>query len=877
MELVLLPSDTFIIDGPIAEHSEAQEIAKKFAQSLSSGLLTLLSYQGLCKKIPSFYFWYEFVSIFLKELCLLADSTQLDALAPKEVQLRHFILNRPPVKGADRIDTELLTGIWQQLLDELKTDLKQQDLRTYIERKFPDWATVGRIHFHLAEYHDLQKPFAFLVTCATKTTDRLRLQHIPLGTLVKDAISEENKNLLFKLLTPLRTLADQDAFIQELVSSKRIFAPAFFNHSEAYNFLASISKCEAEGIIVKLPQQWQGRKPQKVKVSVQVETDKKQSFVGFNSLMKFHVRTCIGGVPLSPQDIQALLQEKNKLVQVHGRWVQLENEKIQELLEQWQQVSTMQQHGLSFSEALKLLSRIKLPIDSILPSAQETVSDEEVLEFTSSPELTEILKELESPSDIVNPALGIILKRDLKATLRPYQFDGVKWLSKIYQLGLGGCLADDMGLGKTIQILSLFLLSKQAQDHQPSLLIVPASLIGNWENEAKKFAPSLKLHIMHGSSTQDGLSHNVDIVVSTYGMLLRLDFFKQKNWNIIVLDEAQNIKNSSSKQSQEVKLLQARCKLALTGTPIENSINDLWSILDFSCPKLLGNETQFKQYYKQQTAQAYEPLRKLIKPYILRRKKTDKKIIDDLPEKTELKTYCLLTQEQIKLYRDHVTELGKALKEDQSSIKRKGLILSYLLKFKQICNHPSQVWGDNAYDSALSGKFYRLRELAEQIAERGEKVLVFTQFREMTDILHGFLAQIFGHEGLVLHGGTDIAQRQKRVEAFQNPLGPGFFVLSLKAGGVGLNLTRAAHVIHFDRWWNPAVENQATDRAFRIGQKNRVMVHKFICRGTIEEKIDAMIDDKKALADTIIDGGQELKLTEMTDEQILGMVELSSF
>ena len=359
-------------------------------------------------------------------------------------------------------------------------------------------------------------------------------------------------------------------------------------------------------------------------------------------------------------------------------------------------------------------------------------------------------------------------------------------------------------------------------------------------------------------------------------MLTRMESLRQRAWNVVILDEAQAIKNAGTRQARAVKELKAKARFALTGTPVENRAGDLWSIFDFLNPGLLGSASAFSKFIRGRGDSGqpdYGPLRALTRPYILRRLKTDKRVIADLPDKTEVRAWCSLTKAQAALYQKAVSELAEAL-EDADGIQRKGLVLAFIMRFKQICNHPSQWLGDGGYAPEASGKFARLRELAEEIAERQEKALVFTQFREITDPLLAFLGDVFRRPGLVLHGGTAVAQRRKLVEAFQRDDGPPFFLLTVKAGGSGLNLTQAAHVIHFDRWWNPAVENQATDRAFRIGQKQNVLVHKFVCRGTIEERIDAVIEDKKSLSAELLEGGGEKLLTEMSNNELLRFVAL---
>jgi len=505
---------------------------------------------------------------------------------------------------------------------------------------------------------------------------------------------------------------------------------------------------------------------------------------------------------------------------------------------------------------------------------------------TAGPWLAETLNGLRAPD-----GAGADPGPALHGTLRPYQKMGVQWLHLLSGLGLGACLADDMGLGKTIQVLSLLLVQQvkrasvsEPAKLQPSLLIAPASLLDNWMAELERFAPSLKARIVHPSAmTADQLKQftpediaGLDLVITSYGSLLRIPGLAQATWRSVILDEAQAIKNPNAKQTKAAKALNAQSRIALTGTPVENHLSDLWSIFDFINHGLLGTAQQFARYAKGLTEREpnpYGPLRTLVQPYILRRMKTDKSIIADLPDKTEVKAYCHLSRRQAALYAQAVQDLADSLAE-ADGLQRKGVVLATLMRLKQICNHPSQWLSDDTWTEEDSGKWARLREIAEVVAARQEKMLVFTQFREITAPLATFLGGIFGRPGLVLHGGTPVKRRKDLVQAFQVDEAVPFFILSLKAGGAGLTLIAASHVVHFDRWWNPAVENQATDRAFRIGQKRNVLVHKFICRGTVEEKIDALIESKTGLSEALLAGPGEVNLTEMSDDALLQLVAL---
>jgi non-specific serine/threonine protein kinase len=501
----------------------------------------------------------------------------------------------------------------------------------------------------------------------------------------------------------------------------------------------------------------------------------------------------------------------------------------------------------------------------------------------AGPWLADTLAALRRPERLARVDPG----RSLQGTLRPYQQAGVEWLHLFTTLRLGACLADDMGLGKTIQVLSLLLVLKEqaGQTRKPSLLVAPASLLANWAGEIARFTPSLRAVVAHPSAPPadklaiDGPGDlaEVDLVITSYGYLARAPRLAAASWRLVVLDEAQAIKNPGAKQTRLVKTLKADTRIALTGTPIENRLGDLWSIFDFINPGLLGSAKSFSTFVKRladRTDNPYGPLRELVRPYILRRMKTDKSIIADLPDKTEVNVFCPLSRKQAALYQQAVQELARQL-EDVEGIQRRGMVLAFLMRFKQICNHPSQWLGDGSWAEEDSGKLARLRDIAEVAAARQEKALVFTQFRETTAPLAAFLGAAFGRPGLVLTGETQVAKRKDLVRQFQEDDDVPFFVLSVKAGGSGLNLTAASHVIHFDRWWNPAVENQATDRAFRIGQNKNVLVHKFICRGTVEDKIDQMIESKKQLAgDLLGGGGADMLLTEMKDAELLNLVAL---
>jgi SNF2 family DNA or RNA helicase len=671
------------------------------------------------------------------------------------------------------------------------------------------------------------------------------------------------------------------------VDTGEVFQPLAWTPREAHRFLQDVPAVEAAGVLVRVPDWWRAARPRRLEVSVTVG-GKPPSTLGLDALLDFSVALTLDGEAISDAEWRAILTGADGLALVRGKWVELDREKLRAVLGHWENARRAAREGLSFREAMRLLAGTAIEDREAAPLPEAGGDWSRVV---AGEWLAVTLAHLRTPE-----ALAAANPESLRTALRPYQEIGVRWLWFLSRLGLGACLADDMGLGKTIQVLGLLLLQKTrhaphpASDRgdvdpsRPSLLVVPASLIANWQQEITRFAPDLQVFVAHPSErpgrelaalTAEDLA-GADVVITTYGQVPRLPWLGEVEWTLLVLDEAQAIKNPAAKQARAVKQLRSRARVALTGTPIENRLADLWSLFDFLNPGLLGSARAFTRVTRELAAggdRHYGPLRALVRPYILRRLKTDRAVITDLPDKTEVRAYCRLTKKQAALYQQAVKELERRLGA-MEGMERRGTILATLLRLKQICNHPSQWLGDGSYASDQSGKFARLGELGEELALRQEKALVFTQFREMTGPLSQYLARVFGRAGLVLHGQTPVKERMALVERFQADETVPFFVLSLRAGGTGLNLTAASQVIHFDRWWNPAVENQATDRAFRIGQRRNVVVHKFVCRGTVEERIDALIEQKKGLAADLLEAGGEGLVTEMSDADVMRIVSL---
>ncbi|MGB5050709.1 MAG: DEAD/DEAH box helicase, partial [Caldilineaceae bacterium] len=719
----------------------------------------------------------------------------------------------------------------------------------------------------------------------------------------------------------------QERLLAGLGIASRLFPPikeslrtsrpemALLSTAEAHQFLREIGPLlESSGFGLILPDWWQRRGRSRLGLRLRLYSDRsgqerslngsmterengqkaaqKTSTFNLNSLIRYRWELALGDETLDQQEFEKLIAMQSPLVNIRGRWLEMDPAQVaaaRSFLQNNQsegQTNLLQAMRLaqSYSDvdrtsppAPEVGERLGVGVDLPDDLPLDTVEIEGWLDV-----VLQRLRSADSIDELAEPS-GFI------GTLRPYQRRGAGWLWYLRQLGLGACLADDMGLGKTIEAIGLLLHAREVAASQgevlpPTLLICPTSVVANWRHEIERFAPTMRALVHHGSGRLTGEEFGEaltrhELVITSYGTARRdIELLSQTEWSTLILDEAQNIKNPAAKQTQAVRRIPAASRIALTGTPVENRLLELWSIMEFLNPGYLGSRENFRQQfvlpierYNDETAAA--ELRRLVQPFLLRRLKTDPTIITDLPEKNEMIVYCPLSEEQAKLYNDVVAET-MARVEASEGIQRRGLVLSLLLKLKQVCNHPAHYLGQQKPLVGRSGKLSRLTAMVEEALSVDDRALIFTQFVEMGHLLKSHLEETFGRDVLFLHGGTPATKRDQMVQAFQAEKGgPSIFILSLRAGGVGLNLTRANHVFHFDRWWNPAVENQATDRAFRIGQKRAVQVYKFVVAGTLEERINEMIESKQSLAESIVGSGEDW-LSELDTDQLRDLLSL---
>lgn len=755
----------------------------------------------------------------------------------------------------------------------------------YYQEKGLSFAVSGQIFFHLAESKLESYPFAFMASYTE--LENGHVQHYALAHALEKY--KHDQAYILQLISSLSTLEKESSLIRKLMSTGELFQPIYFTDEEAYQFLQELELYERVGIRAKVPRWWT-RVHQPAKVQLKVETG---AAFSKDKLLAFRPEIEYNGITVSPDELEEFLHMSEGLHAFKETWIEVDHKRITELLAKANDLHEQTRGGLSLLDSLQLATK-----------NQDFLDISCVLNY-----FKEALNKLTTCENYTVPST-------LHAHLRAYQLQGYQWLRAMDKLNLGVILADDMGLGKTLQIIAyLDALRTQkessalatgdgndgneaplangaddalapaaapvtvddapvpaqkaaARSQQKVLIVMPSSLLANWEEELKKFAPYAPFVTYHGKTRTIGPF----ITLTSYGMLKREAALLQQQWDVVILDEAQAIKNTSSQQAKAVKVLHSRMKIALTGTPIENDLMDLFSIFDFILPGYLGTAYSFQKYARmlETKTHGYQQLQQATAPFIMRRVKTDKAIIHDLPKKMEHKEYIDLTPKQAALYRKTLAAFKKAIEDTTNQTDRRGMIFATLTHLKQITNHPSQYSGNDVYKPSESGKFIRLAQLVEEIYNARERVLIFTQYKEIIPHLSAFLCDTLGHsvQPLVLHGGVNPQERQNVVNAFNGDSYHPFMILSLRAGGVGLNLTGANHVIHFDRWWNPQIEKQASDRAYRIGQTKDVMVHYFICRQTLDMSIDALLEKKKELSTSAIAENKAPSLTTLSNKEL---------
>lgn len=848
---------------------------KLFAQSMGQGLYALLfSPWELGESQALFFLKSQIRQHFTRvaHAAILPNITMVEALKellPTQQECLKFIEQIPPITGEEYLHAEVIRQWFFELSRYIENQLTEQNLSIseWLKNLGEPWNQLGKVFFHLAENKDDTsgtKPFAFLATVAHQSNADDQVRHLPLHAAIK--LYGNHHPSLLSLLQPLQKAASHSPFLQHLLDSKKIYLPQAWSALDAYQFLQDSSQFEQSGIIVRMVNLWK-KSPPKLQLAITAETKEEgtksahATGVSVHSLLRFSIHSHLVGQELSEEELNELLAQGTGLIRFKGEWIQIDSEKIRQLMSRWQYaIGMMNRMGIPLVQGLRILVGGKVEKSLNLPESDDDC------QLLPGKHLENFLMQLRNSSSISS-----ILPDDYNRLLRPYQIEGVAFLYKLTSCGLGACLADDMGLGKTLQaIVWLDILRRSGElEQNPALIVVPASLLNNWKEEIARFAPDLSLCIYHGAGRQKWHPASVKckhILITTYDVVRTDEELASLTFSAIILDEAQAIKNVDSARARAVMGLQSSRRVALSGTPIENNLLELWSLMEFLNPGLCGSKKGFREFTSSLQGN-FAPLRKLVRPFILRRMKSDPQLIPDLPDKIEVPVYCSLSSEQVALYHSQIQLLHSILDEPDPSTRIR-LILPILARLKQICNHPAQFQGTEDYLPERSGKFKRLKELCASIAARQEKVLIFTQFRSIIPYLHELVSEVFSRTGLTIHGDTPIGQRQNIVSAFQQETGPPFCILSLRAAGTGLTLTQASHVIHFDRWWNPAVENQASDRAYRIGQHRNVMVHKMICQGTIEERIEAMLYSKKQLASDLFDVQSENWLASLSSDEL---------
>ena len=757
------------------------------------------------------------------------------------------------VKGGRFLNEKWINKNFENIVSEIYSLSNDKDTSIYntLTELKPKIIIPSKMYFHLVENYNAEgKPFAFMVTF-TLSIDK-DTKHYPIRNVLSSKF--RNAKQTDTILNIIETLSNQSPFMSAMIKNGNFFKPTLIDEKEAYGFLQEINLYEKMGIVCRVPK-WRSAAS---KISIDIDERKYYQPAVFihdriilNNLTLFYK-----GVEITVEEAKEILKKSEGLEKIKGKWVEIDHKEIEKLLSEYKQLSGQ---GVTFKELL---------IKNTSYKKEDMVTNVEISNSDWISMLT---------SSMFKKNNNAVIPNDLLPILRPYQKDAFYWLASMKTMGLGACLADDMGLGKTLEIIS-FLSYLYSLNKGPILIIVPATLVSNWLSEINRFSPYLDCTVLHNYDSPTSGEVRAFITIATYQSASKSEYLKTVQWEEIILDEAQAIKNYYTNQTKAIKLLNGNHKIALTGTPMENNILELWSIFDFLNPGYLGTRKEFIDFVAGEKMVLINPneLKVLITPFILRRMKTDKNIIEELPEKREINIKINLTPKQIVLYKKELENYKEMYDKAKDKSTQRGLTLVELMKLKQICNHPSQYLGDDEYYVEDSGKFIELKSLCENIAIKQEKVLVFTQYKEIIPALEMMLNKVFGKTGNHIDGSVSPTKRHNIVQDFQNGEYP-FLIISLKTGGVGITLTEANNVVHFDRWWNPAVENQATDRAYRIGQEKNVFVYKFTSSGTIEDLIDQSIDIKTDLVDKIVNSIDHNETLNLSGDELYNLLKYRGF
>lgn len=807
----------------------------------------LLSFKNKLLEInQTVSFLYTFLNFTFRKISSEQEG-YIPLLNPEE--MRYILSFHDFVKGGLCIDEEWVNKNFKKLVNEVYSfakDMNYSISKALIEFN-PDLAIPSKMYFHLVENTNAHgKPFAFMVTFTS--SDENNAKHYPVRSILESHF--KNSQQLVAINKIIKSLESDSAFMRTLITSGDFFKPLLIDEKAAYTILKETGLYEDLGVICRTPKWHAGTS------RIEIDIDEKKYYQPivfvYERLISNSPKMFYRGVEITYEEALEILSKSEGLEKIKGKWIEINHEEIASLIQEYED---LQSQGITIKDLLNKNNGIHVDGISRTPVV--------VTNSNWISNLNPLMFAKKTSAEIPENLLHI---------LRPYQRDAFYWLTSMKSMNLGACLADDMGLGKTLEVIS-FLSYLYNNQKGPILIIVPATLVNNWINEIQKFAPYMDYYVLCNSYPPQYGTAEAFITITTYQSAAKSEYLRTIDWEEIILDEAQAIKNYYTVQTKAIKLLKGKHKIALTGTPMENNVLELWSLFDFLNPGYLGTKKEFIDFVagKQMVLINPDKLKKLINPFILRRMKTDKNIIRDLPEKHEICIKINLAPRQIVLYNDELKKYKDNFDNAKDKRTKNELTLLVLNKLKQICNHPSQYLGDSEYKIEESGKFMELKSLCETIAAKQEKVIVFTQYKEIIPALNNLLYQVFGKKGEHIDGDVRISKRTCIIESFQKGEYP-YLVMSLKTGGVGITLTEACNVIHFDRWWNPAVENQATDRTYRIGQDKNVFVYKFTSTGTIEDLIDTSILIKTGLTDSIINSLNYNKTISFTGEELFEML-----